>query len=298
MEAEKFRREKKARRDWGLEQRHSRKLRRLYGSTAAAWAAYQDRADEVLSPVRSGPAGQAGPPARAGSGIVTETPPAGPALVLPEAALPEAALPEAALPEAALPEAALPLVTTSAQAQCIPAVSEASVPKAVRTESATAEPIRPPITPSGPALPRTDSSASPTRVARLEFEPVVAEPVVAEPVVAEPVVAEPVVAEPVVAEPPSTRWAAGALTAFCLPCSNFPARRSRPGSAGRCRAGRPTVPCPAGKRRPGQVRQRCREERRQAPSATCTRQIELAMKIPARRKPIMSDFLVACGDIR
>jgi hypothetical protein len=254
MEAEKFRREQKARRDWGLEQRHSRKLRRLYGSTAAAWAAYQDRADEVLSPVRSGPAGQAGPPARAGSGIVTETPPAGPALVL---------------PEAALPEAALPLVTTSAQAQCIPAVSEASVPKAVRTESATAEPIRPPITPSGPALPRTDSSASPTRVARLEFEPVVAEPVVAEPVVAEPVVAEPVVAEPVVAEPvvaepPSTRWAAGALTAFCLPCSNFPARRSRPGSAGRCRAGRPTVPCPAGKRRPGQVRQRCREKRRQA----------------------------------
>jgi hypothetical protein len=48
-EAEEFRREHERHRSWGLRQRHGRKMCRLYGSTAAAWAVWQARADEVLS---------------------------------------------------------------------------------------------------------------------------------------------------------------------------------------------------------------------------------------------------------
>jgi hypothetical protein len=49
MEAEEFRREHARRREWGLTQRHARKLSRWYGSTANAEAAFQCRADELIS---------------------------------------------------------------------------------------------------------------------------------------------------------------------------------------------------------------------------------------------------------
>jgi hypothetical protein len=48
-EAEEFRREHARHREWGLKQRHARKLSRLYGSTANAAAAFQRRADELTS---------------------------------------------------------------------------------------------------------------------------------------------------------------------------------------------------------------------------------------------------------
>ena len=49
-EAEEFRRDHQRHREWGLQQRQARKLSRLYGSTAAAWAEFQRRADELRSP--------------------------------------------------------------------------------------------------------------------------------------------------------------------------------------------------------------------------------------------------------
>ena len=49
-EAEKFRREHEKHREWGLAQRHARKLTRLYGSTADAAGAFQRRADELTCP--------------------------------------------------------------------------------------------------------------------------------------------------------------------------------------------------------------------------------------------------------
>ena len=49
VEAEEFRRGHAEHRSWGLGQRHARKLSRLYGSTTAAEAAFQRRADEALS---------------------------------------------------------------------------------------------------------------------------------------------------------------------------------------------------------------------------------------------------------
>jgi hypothetical protein len=49
-EAEEFRREHARHREWGLTQRHARKLSRLYGSTANAAAAFQRRADELTAP--------------------------------------------------------------------------------------------------------------------------------------------------------------------------------------------------------------------------------------------------------
>jgi len=48
-EAEEFRREHARHREWGLTQRHARKLSRLYGSTANAAAAFQHRVDELTS---------------------------------------------------------------------------------------------------------------------------------------------------------------------------------------------------------------------------------------------------------
>src|SRR6187402_1500562 len=52
-EAEEFRREHARHREWGLAQRHARKLTRLYGSTANAAATFQRRADELTSPISS-----------------------------------------------------------------------------------------------------------------------------------------------------------------------------------------------------------------------------------------------------
>jgi len=48
-EGEEFRREHARHREWGLAQRHARKLSRLYGSTANAAAAFQRRVDELTS---------------------------------------------------------------------------------------------------------------------------------------------------------------------------------------------------------------------------------------------------------
>src|SRR5215217_5330547 len=56
--AEQFRREHARRREWGVAQRHARKLTRLYGSTANAVAVFQSRADEATcrsSPARATP---------------------------------------------------------------------------------------------------------------------------------------------------------------------------------------------------------------------------------------------------
>ena len=50
VEAEEFRRDHERRREWGVAQRHARKLTRLYGSTADAAAAFQRRADELTCP--------------------------------------------------------------------------------------------------------------------------------------------------------------------------------------------------------------------------------------------------------
>jgi hypothetical protein len=49
-EAEQFRRDHQRHRAWGLQQRQDRKLSLAYGSTAAAWAEFQRRADEATSP--------------------------------------------------------------------------------------------------------------------------------------------------------------------------------------------------------------------------------------------------------
>jgi hypothetical protein len=51
-----FRREHARHREWGLQQRHARKLTRLYGSVAAAEEAFQRGADERRSPAAQKPA--------------------------------------------------------------------------------------------------------------------------------------------------------------------------------------------------------------------------------------------------
>jgi hypothetical protein len=263
-EAEQFRREHAARRAWGLEQRHARKLRRLYGSTAAAWAAYRQRAEEVLSPARSALTDdEAGPPARAETDIVT--PPASPIPALPEAALPEAALPEAALPEAALPAAArpetippgtaLPVVTTFAQVEDIPVVCDASAaevptPEAILAETTTAEPAR---DHRGRTNPASDRPTPTTQT--------------------EPTTVELSAVELSAVEPLSARRTARALTTSCTPRSDHPARRSPPGPVSRCSAGE------AGKSRTDRARQRGPGRRKHIPSAG------IDMPHPAGNKP-------------
>ena len=88
-EAEEFRREHQRHREWGLRQRHARKLSRLYGSPAAAWAQFQRDADELRSP--STPARSTTPAESLASDRLA--PPATP----PEQATPEQATPEVRL---------------------------------------------------------------------------------------------------------------------------------------------------------------------------------------------------------
>jgi hypothetical protein len=164
VEAEEFRREHAARRVWGLQQRHARKMRSLHGSTSAAWADYQQRIEELQSPVCAAPADdEAGPPARAGFDSTTGT-----ASATPGPALPQTAPPETAPPETAPPETAPPVATTSAQVQDIPVVCDAStsevlIPEAILAETATTEPTagRGQISPA-PAHPRAPHRSRPS----------------------------------------------------------------------------------------------------------------------------------------
>jgi len=109
-EAEQFRREHKRHREWGLAQRHARKLSRLYGSTANAAAAFQRRADELRSPsALAGAAAStlcesAGPESPASALALPE--PAGPQVIGSEPVEPEPVEPEPAVPEAVKPECA------------------------------------------------------------------------------------------------------------------------------------------------------------------------------------------------
>jgi hypothetical protein len=150
-EAEQFRREHAIRRDWGLEQRHARKLRRLYGSTTAAWAAFHDRVEEVLSqaPIDD----EAGPPARSGSDLVTETPLARPIPALPETAPPETARLGIALSGTAPSAAAKPETISPRTALSETAPPAAARPDTVPPETSKPETARPGIALSETALP-------------------------------------------------------------------------------------------------------------------------------------------------
>jgi len=88
-EAERFRREHERHREWGLAQRHARKLSRLYGSTANAAEVFQRRADELRSPSA---------PARAAASTSCES--VGPEPVGPESVASAPAPPEPAGPKA------------------------------------------------------------------------------------------------------------------------------------------------------------------------------------------------------
>ncbi|WP_199752085.1 hypothetical protein, partial [Actinoplanes sp. ATCC 53533] len=83
-EAEEFRREHARHREWGLTQRHARKLSRWYGSTANAAAAFQRRVDELTSASCS-----------AGAVAPTSSEPVGADLPASASALPEAVGPKA-----------------------------------------------------------------------------------------------------------------------------------------------------------------------------------------------------------
>jgi len=112
-EAEEFRREHQRHREWGLTQRHARKLSRLYGSTANAKAVFQRRVDELTSassssaravtPTSSEPVGPE-PPASAPA--LPE--PVGPTATTSEQVEPEQVEPEQAKPKQAKPEGVEP----------------------------------------------------------------------------------------------------------------------------------------------------------------------------------------------
>jgi hypothetical protein len=200
-EAEQFRREHAARRAWGLEQRHARKLRRLYGSTTAAWAAYRQRAEEVLSPVCPAPTdGEAGPPARAGSDIVTETPPASPIPAMPETALPVPALPETALPVPALPETALPAPALPDTVLPTPAKPKTALPGITLSETALPAAARPGTISPETSLPAAarPKTARPvvTTSSQVEYIPVVCDASASEVLTPEAILAGTATAEP------------------------------------------------------------------------------------------------------
>jgi len=134
-EAEELRRERARHREWGLTQRHARKLSRLYGSTANAAAAFQRRADELTSPscpscsaravtpTSSEPVG-AEPPASASASALPE--PIGRNAITSEWAEPERAEPEQVVPEQAEPEQVVPeqvvpeqVVPEQAEPECV-----------------------------------------------------------------------------------------------------------------------------------------------------------------------------------
>jgi hypothetical protein len=263
VEAEEFRREHAARRDWGLQQRHTRKMRRLFGSTTAAWAAFHERIEELQSPACPAPADdQAGSPARTASVPVTETPPARPVPALPETALPAAARPapippetippETALPKNALPAAARPGTglprtglpgTGSTQVEHIPAASGPSAPEVLTPE----------------AIPAETATAEPTRGHRGRTSPVSGRPT--------PTTrAAPIAAEPTTAEPQSARRAAEVSTTSCVPGGDHPARRNPPRPASRCPAAEKTPPHPGGNARTDQTRRRGPGRQKQTPS--------------------------------
>ncbi|RSM42786.1 hypothetical protein DMB66_54445 [Actinoplanes sp. ATCC 53533] len=111
-EAEEFRREHARHREWGLTQRHARKLSRLYGSTANAAAAFQRRADELTSssaravaPTSPEPIGPEPPglPEPVGPKVNRSEQPE-PKQIEPEQAEPEQPEPEQIEPEQAEPE--------------------------------------------------------------------------------------------------------------------------------------------------------------------------------------------------
>ncbi|MFI6073203.1 hypothetical protein ACIA5C_16615 [Actinoplanes sp. NPDC051343] len=253
-EAEEFRGEQAGRRDRGLQQRHARKMQRLHGSTVAAWATYRDRVDEALTPPGPATAGQADPSVRAGSDIVTQTPPAGPAPAAPDAV---PAVPKAIPPSVVAPEAIAPVVAPCTQPERIPIISgtttsEHVTPAAIRTVTATAEPSRTQTAPTVTAPLKNGLSATSTQAVQSESDPIAtnpsaakpitadpsvakpsaakpitAVPIVANPSAAKPITADPSVAKPSAAKPPPARRAAAA--ASCLRRCDYPARRSRPG---------------------------------------------------------------------
>jgi len=113
-EAEQFRREHERHREWGLAQRHARKLIRLYGSTANAAAVFQRRADELRSP--SAPAGAAASTLCESVGPE----PSASAPVLPEPAGPQAIGSEPVKPE--------PVESEPVESECVEDAASASHP--------------------------------------------------------------------------------------------------------------------------------------------------------------------------
>jgi hypothetical protein len=314
-EAEQFRREHAIRRDWGLEQRHARKLRRLYGSTTAAWAAFHDRVEELQSPARPAPTdGEAGPPARAGSDIVTETlsanpipalptpalptpalpTPALPTPALPTPALPTPALPETAKPETArpgialsvtaLPETAPPVATTSAQVDYIPVVCDASAsemltPEAILAETAPAEPVR---SHPGRTNPVPDRPTPTAQAAQ-----------------AEPNAAEPNAAEPNAAEPLSARRTARASTTLLRTARattrHGAAHHDPPAHARPTQKPRLTQPANPGPTAPDN-QTRAGENRPLRPAATCRTRPATNTQESTRKQSIPSNNSAARGN--
>jgi len=231
-EAEEFRREHARHREWGLTQRHARKLSRLYGSTANAAAAFQRRVDELTSascsvravtPTSSEPVGPE-PPASAPA-VAEPVGPVGPKAITSEQAEPVQVEPEQAEPEQAEPEQAEP---------------EQAEPEQIKPVQAKPEQAKPQLA-----------------------EPVQAEPEQAEPVQAKPQLAEPEQAKPEQAKPEGveSEGVAGAArvsgprgpgNGSRCPDRRFCSRR--PGRRGPGRPGRPPGSAWKGPRRPESLR--------------------------------------------
>jgi len=151
-EAERFRREHERHREWGVAQRHARKLSRLYGSTANAAAVFQRRAEELRSPSAdelrspSGPARAAAPtwcesvgPESAGPESPASVPappePAGPKAIGSEPVEPEPVKPEPVKPEPVELERVVPesvglelVVPESVEPECVEDAASVSDP--------------------------------------------------------------------------------------------------------------------------------------------------------------------------
>jgi hypothetical protein len=321
-EGEEFRREHAEHRDWGLEQRHARKLRLLYGSVEAAWAAFDERVEELPWQICSAPIDkEAGPPPEAGSDIMTETPPARPIPALPETALPETALPETALPAAAMPEGVTPgtappaaagpdtvspgialsgtvspetvspVDTTSAQVEHIPVVCDASVSEVLTPETIPAEtaPIEPARDHHGRTAPSPGQPTPSPQTALAGSDPTVTEPLSA-------------------AEPLSVRRTAEAPTTSHPQRGNPSARPSpsRPANRYQVDQKNPAAPHRQPPDRPGPTTRRAR--RKQTPSTGNNRanpasnkhttnrtETRRSRRIFQRRQPIPADVEHCCG---
>ena len=146
-EAEEFRREHARHREWGLTQRHARKLSRLYGSTANAVAVFQGCADELISASCSARAAAS----TSSEPVGPEPPASAPALsepIRPKAIRSEQAEPE---PEQAGPEQAESEQAESEQAESEQAESEQAEPEQAEPEQAEPECVQGAARASGPS---------------------------------------------------------------------------------------------------------------------------------------------------